>query len=364
MSRVPSRPRGPRIVRTLLIVAASLLPVLIAADLSDRPPPTPIFVDGKLTLVGSDVTLGEAIRTLGLRAKPGRLLDVRGGVLDPHADPGRILLDGLRADRGTPLDDGDRIQVIDGQDRTEAIETSKTMLPGRSPGDPMFSLATSRVLKITRVGRISGELVSTRYRSVGKTHRPPVVALTFDDGPWPSSTEAILRELRRLHVHATFFMVGYLAERYPGIVRDVMRAKMAIGDHSWSHPMPFRDLSPRRIQSEIARPARLLRDRYGAHVTLFRPPGGSFDRRVVNVARSAGMRVVNWDVDPQDYAPGTTASRIVRSVLRSVGPGSIVLMHDGGGDRTATVKAVPRIVRGIRRMGLALVPIHLPAPPA
>jgi peptidoglycan/xylan/chitin deacetylase (PgdA/CDA1 family) len=238
------------------------------------------------------------------------------------------------------------------------------MLPGRSPGDPMFSLATSRVRKITRTGRISGELVSTRYRSVGTAHRPPEVALTFDDGPWPWSTRAILRELRRLHVQATFFMVGYLAERYPGIVRDVMRAKMSIGDHSWSHPMHFRDLPPRRIKTEVARPARLLRDRYGARVTLFRPPGGSFDLHVVNVARSAGMRVVNWDVDPQDYEPGATASRIVRSVLRSVGPGSIVLMHDGGGDRAATVKAVPRIVRGIRRMGLALVPIRAAAPPA
>jgi peptidoglycan/xylan/chitin deacetylase (PgdA/CDA1 family) len=364
MSRVPSRPRGPRLARALLIVVASLVPVVIAADLTDRPPPTPIFVDGKLTLLGTDVTLGDAIRTLAIRAKPGRLLDVSGGVLDAHADPGRILLNGRRASRHTALDDGDRIQVVDGQDRTEGIVTSKRMLPGRSPGDPMFTLATSRVLQITRAGRISGDVVSIRYRSVGASHRPPEVALTFDDGPWPTSTEAILRELRRLHVHATFFMVGYLAERYPGIVRDVMRANMAIGDHSWSHPMPFRDLSPRRIQTEVVRPARLLRDRYGAKVTVFRPPGGSFDPRIVNVARSARLRVVNWSVDPRDYEAGSTASGIVRSVLRSVGPGSIVLMHDGGGDRTATVKAVPRIVRGIRRMGLKLVAIRVGAPPA
>jgi peptidoglycan/xylan/chitin deacetylase (PgdA/CDA1 family) len=366
MAPVPSRSRGPGVLRPLLIVGLTLVPVLIAADLTDRPPPTPVFVDGRLVLLGSDVTLGDAIRTLGLRAKPGRLLDVNGGVLDPHADPGSILLNGARATRRTSLDDGDRIQVVDGRNRTEGIRTTRTMLRGRGPGDPMFTLGTSRVLQVTRAGRISGEEVSTSYRSVGKVDRPPQVALTFDDGPWPSSTEAILAELRRLHVPATFFMVGYLVQRYPRIVHDVIRAGMAIGDHSWSHPYrtPFRELPERRIETEIVRPAHLLRERFGVRLTLFRPPAGSYNTEVVDTARSAGLRLVNWNVDPQDYRPGTTASRIVRSVLGAVEPGSIVLMHDGGGDRSATVKAVPRIVHGIRRMGLKLVAIRVAPPPA
>jgi peptidoglycan/xylan/chitin deacetylase (PgdA/CDA1 family) len=158
-----------------------------------------------------------------------------------------------------------------------------------------------------------------------------------------------------MRARATFFLVGYLAERYPGLVRAVQRAGMAIGSHSWGHPEPFDALSTRRMREEMQRANDLLLRRFGIRVTVFRPPGGSADPDVVTTASTLGMRVVNWNVDPHDWVSGARPRSIARAVLAQVGRGSIVDLHDGGGDQAATVKALPAIIRGIRRMGLKLV---------
>jgi peptidoglycan/xylan/chitin deacetylase (PgdA/CDA1 family) len=93
----------------------------------------------------------------------------------------------------------------------------------------------------------------------------------------------------------------------------------------------------------------------GVTPTLFRPPGGSFDPELIAAADAAGMRIVLWDIDPRDWAAASSPGEIVRNVLAHVRAGSIVELHDGGGDRSATVKALPRIIRGIRKMGYELV---------
>jgi peptidoglycan/xylan/chitin deacetylase (PgdA/CDA1 family) len=93
----------------------------------------------------------------------------------------------------------------------------------------------------------------------------------------------------------------------------------------------------------------------GPAPTLFRPPGGSFSPYVVEAAGSYGERIVLWSVDPMDWRLGATAAQIAQRVLGAVRPGSIVILHDGGGDRRATVRALPRIIRGIRSKGFRLV---------
>jgi peptidoglycan/xylan/chitin deacetylase (PgdA/CDA1 family) len=187
---------------------------------------------------------------------------------------------------------------------------------------------------------------------------PGEVALTFDDGPWPVQTRQVLKILHRYHAKATFFMVGNLVERYPGILRDVQHAGMPIGDHSWSHPIepPFNELPPHRLATEIADTADLLR-RKGVTPYLFRPPGGSYDDDVLRQAKQDGMRTVTWDVDPSDYLASKTKKELATYILHRVRPGSIVLMHDGGGDQHATIAALPLIIKGIRKMGLELTTI-------
>ncbi len=340
------------------VVALALsIPLVLATRLGDPTPPIRVTLDGRSVSIDAGIRLGAAVRSFGVRPTRGRLLDVDGHVLDPNADAGAILLNGGPAPMNVALHTGDVIQTIDGIDRTETTRRVVTKL-GRSAGDPQYSLATARMLRLDTIGRVSGIVVSTVFRPNGGLERPRAVALTFDDGPWPRTTRAVLKVLHRMHARATFFVIGSLAERYPGIVADELRAGMVVGSHSWDHPEPFDALTPGRMASELARTSRFVRSEFGVDVTLFRPPGGSGSSVVVTRAALLGMRVVDWNVDPRDWSPAATQKSITRTVLSEVGPGSIVDLHDGGGDQRATVRALRGIIRGIRKRGLRLVVVR------
>jgi peptidoglycan/xylan/chitin deacetylase (PgdA/CDA1 family) len=258
---------------------------------------------------------------------------------------------------------GDRVNVIAGHDRRERIVRRVQRIPGGVTPDPQFNIAYVRGEEVVARGALSHELVSARFRPLGTAKAPNAVALTFDDGPWPSSTPRILAELRRLHVHATFFVIGYLAQTYPTLVQRELRAGMVVGNHSYNHPQvpPFGELPPPLLRDEISLDQEILA-RLGVHTHLFRPPGGSTSPKVVRAAAALGDRVVLWSVDPADWQPGISAQMITQRVLAAVRPGSIVILHDGGGDRTATLAALPAIVRGIKARGLQLVTLASRAP--
>lgn len=182
------------------------------------------------------------------------------------------------------------------------------------------------------------------------------VALTFDDGPSPY-THSLVRELRRRRVPATFFQVGQMVSAWPGAAREVRRRGFPVGDHSASHP-PLALLGAAAQRAQVTSTVSTLRriDRVRRRPDLFRPPYASFDRATLRVARKQRMLTVLWDVDSADYTlPGT--AQIVRNVVSHVRPGSIVLMHDGGGPRSQTVAAVPAIVRALRRRGYRFVTV-------
>ena len=347
-----------------LRVAACALAALVMVGCTDavsaptRPLPISITVDDVVQRVAPGTSLGQLIHDLDLRAEPGRLLSVGGRVLDPRQAPGDILLNGLHGIRSTNLFPGDGVVVVDGIDETEGTKRVTNDLPGLHPTAPQRTLTTYPMKQVDVVGRVSGEIVSTEFRPTGKGHTPGQVALTFDDGPWPVQTRQVLKVLHRYHAPATFFMVGNLVERYPGIVRDVQQAGMTIGDHSWSHPIdpPFAKLPPHRLTTEVVDTAVELR-RKGVEPFLFRPPGGSYDDDVLREARQIGMRTVIWDVDPADFLSGRTKKDLTTYILRHVRPGSIVLMHDGGGPRQQTVEALPHVIDKLRSRGFRLVTV-------
>jgi peptidoglycan/xylan/chitin deacetylase (PgdA/CDA1 family) len=347
-------------VRIAVVLVLILALMGIAVSLVDLPAPLSIVLDGRPVLVPAPSHVGEALRRFDVAPIPGRLLDLEGHVLLQQADPGRVLLNGAATSPRAPLASGDVLTIVDGEDRTEGTRRIRTRLPGRRYGDPQFSLGTARIVRVDTVGRTSGIAVSTVFRPVSGVRRPSKVALTFDDGPWPGSTRRILRVLHRMHVKATFFVVGYLARRYPAMIRAEIRSGMTVGSHSWSHPNvePFKRLREARLGHEMGQTNDFLQRTFGLRVHLFRPPGGSWNDAVVTEADALGMRVVNWNVDARDWAPGASATTIARRVVSEVEPGSIVALHDGGGDRLATLRALPTIIRKIRKMGLTLVAIH------
>lgn len=187
----------------------------------------------------------------------------------------------------------------------------------------------------------------TSYISVGSRRRKDI-ALTFDDGPSPF-TPRVLAILRREHVPATFFEIGRQAQALGALTRTESRDGDAVGDHTQTHPLLSR-LSPAAQQTEILSAAGHIRDAGAGQPLIFRPPYGAFDAATLDIARRAGMLMVLWTVDTKDFSqPGV--ARIVYTALSGARPGAIVLMHDGGGQRSQTVAALPRIIEGLKRRG-------------
>lgn len=178
------------------------------------------------------------------------------------------------------------------------------------------------------------------------------VALTFDDGPVGRTADAI--EILGAHgVRATFFMVG---EKVPGrepLLRRMIDAGHEIGNHSYHHQY-------HPSERDVASTSALLRGITGVAPRSYRPPFGAIDRPMALAVHEAGMTPVNWDVDSEDVFPifqGLEPEKVYENVVGRVRPGSIVLLHDGGGDAVHTIKALPMIIRGIRQEGLRFVTI-------
>jgi peptidoglycan/xylan/chitin deacetylase (PgdA/CDA1 family) len=345
----------------LALAAVAVLGVLGAKALLDRGGRAELSVEiaGRTVHVAEGLTLAEAAASLAPQPRRGDLLDVEGKVLRRGAIPGGVLLNGHSAPPSAVIHNGDRVDVVDGLDRREPLSRQILRVARGMPSNPQFALARVPGSQVVVRGRDSHKLVSTRFYPSGAHPRVErAVALTFDDGPSPEYTPLILSMLRKLQVRATFFVVGYLADRYPSLVRQELRAGMVVGNHSYNHPEvpPFDELPKRLIEDEIALGEQSL-SRVGARPRLFRPPGGSFSKTVVRTAEVLNERTVLWSIDPGDWQPGVKPRQIARRVLAAVRPGSIVILHDGGGDRSATVAALPAIVKGIRKKGLRLVAI-------
>lgn len=174
------------------------------------------------------------------------------------------------------------------------------------------------------------------------------VALTFDDGPGPYTAQ-VQSILERHGAKGTFFVLGDEAGGDRSRLRSLIHAGHEIGNHS-SHHL----LYPSR--SDLAETSRAIHSATGFDPCVYRPPYGALNSGSVAAASSLGMATIIWDVDPQDWA-GPGSGVIAGRVLGSTQSGSIVLMHDGGGNRSQTVAALPSIVRGLRHRGYRLVTV-------
>jgi peptidoglycan/xylan/chitin deacetylase (PgdA/CDA1 family) len=193
---------------------------------------------------------------------------------------------------------------------------------------------------------------TTYVRLAGQRRKD--VALTFDDGPSPY-TPQILRVLAATHAPATFFVIGRSAREYPRLVAAEVQAGNEVGDHTETHP-PLGQLAPSEQKTQLTDAAAAIAAAGAPAPVLMRPPYGSFDAATLGVLHGLHLLMVLWSVDTSDYArPG--ASRIAYTAISGGQPGAIILMHDGGGDRSETVAALPRIIARLRQRGFRLVTI-------
>ncbi|GAA0960975.1 hypothetical protein GCM10009554_76710 [Kribbella koreensis] len=167
-----------------------------------------------------------------------------------------------------------------------------------------------------------------------------VLFFSFDDGPDPYWTPKILQVLKKYGAHATFFELGNMQAAHPGLREQVLAAGNTIGSHSISHPQ-LTAISAAKRHHEIFD---------GPQSKCFRPPFGASNPKVRAEIKAAGMVQVLWDVDPRDWArPGVHA--IVNNIMTHAHKRNIILMHDGGGDRSQTVAALDKALRLLKAQG-------------
>jgi peptidoglycan-N-acetylglucosamine deacetylase len=172
------------------------------------------------------------------------------------------------------------------------------------------------------------------------------IALTIDDGPSPVYTPQVLALLEKYGISATFSMIGTQVRAYPGIAREVADAGHVIANHTWTHAnLPM--LSATSISDQISRATGAIHKATGRTPTLFRAPYGAWSPYVLERCAASKLTPVDWSVDPRDWArPGVSA--IVNNIMRNTKTGSIILEHDGGGNRSETVAALkivlPRLI--------------------
>lgn len=196
--------------------------------------------------------------------------------------------------------------------------------------------------------------------SVG-AHKDKELTLTFDDGPDPKYTPRILDILKATGVNASFFIVGVNAESAPGLVQRIYGEGHVLGNHTYSHPN-IALTTPERTRLELDATLRLIEHLTGRSTILFRPPYNADsepqtpDELTPLVrAQESGYLTIGERIDPQDWRVNVQASEIVQEVMNEIDYGNVILLHDGGGDRTATIDALPEIIERCRAKGYRFV---------
>ena len=175
------------------------------------------------------------------------------------------------------------------------------------------------------------------------------VVLTFDDGPDAEYTPKVLDILALYGAKATFFEVGQNVRKHPELTKQLHAAGHSVQNHTWDHS-DLRKLTAVRFQQEVDSTDQAIRAAIGSTPGCLRPPYGGVNPAVRQRARQLGKDLVVWTVDSRDWTkPGTAA--IVQRVLKNVHSGSVILMHDGGGNRAQTVAALPTILKALKAQG-------------
>jgi cellulose synthase/poly-beta-1,6-N-acetylglucosamine synthase-like glycosyltransferase/spore germination protein YaaH/peptidoglycan/xylan/chitin deacetylase (PgdA/CDA1 family) len=212
------------------------------------------------------------------------------------------------------------------------------------------------------------------YRVGRYGYSPNKVVLTFDDGPDPEWTPQILDVLKREHATATFFLIGIQTDKFSGLAQRIYNEGHTIGNHTFTHP-DVSNISNTYMKVELNLTERLFASLMGVRAKLMRPPYAIDEEpdtadqvRPLEIPQDMGYITVGNRIDPNDWTsnPRRSAEQISSYVLSHLPPckqddlrcGNIVLLHDGGGNRAETVRALPMIIEGIRARGYEIAPVY------
>ncbi len=350
--------RWARLAITLSVVTTGTA-IAIPALFADPPS---LLVDGhKVTIKSKLFTVADATEAVGVNLVPGPVYTAVTHTLLGNDGPApELILNGIPAAADTVVHPGDKLQVVPAPETVESVVTRQQTTQGPSAvGLPevektLFHPGRGAVVE-QKVGERSGEVVSAET-AVPAVPAVPVtdklVALTFDDGPDPTWTPQILEILKSEGVVATFCVVGSIVERHQELTRQIVEHGHMLCNHTSNHALLAKAPTD-KVVSEVNGGADSVKAVTGVETAFYRPPGGQLTPTVIAVANERGQRVLHWSVDTIDYRK-PPATVLVDRVMRNVGPGGVVLMHDGGGDRSQTVAAVQPMIRALKDQGYGL----------
>ena len=251
------------------------------------------------------------------------------------------------------------MQILKGTDTITDVGDGEIVTVDESRSDGARTVAVDDQGYLTAKYTRFPEFPTLYHQGAGDPHQ---VAITFDDGPDPEWTPKILDILKAANVKAAFFLVGVNAEHYPGLVRRIVEEGHEIGNHTYYHP----NLAlcwPEHVRLELNATQLLIETITGRATTFFRPPYAAdtspsrlSELMPLQIAQTLNYLVVLENIDPQDWArPGSDI--ILQRVKQQRRDGSIILLHDAGGDRSQTVEALPQILDWLRIRGDTVVPL-------
>ncbi|MBQ3267618.1 MAG: polysaccharide deacetylase family protein [Atopobiaceae bacterium] len=315
---------------------------------------------------------------------PGDLLAVDGSVItEGGGDVASVTINGEAATVTTKLSRGDVVTIGDGADVTEEYtSTEEPIAHGSSSDEALFENYWNGSIHLlsdgqdgvrtTRTGSVSGKTVTevtTPAIDAGfhiytaNVGEDKVIALTFDDGPWPETTDAILDILEQYGAHATFFTIGNQIAEHPDQVKRAIELGCQVCTHTWDHAagsgggVNICYMSAEEQVNEIQQGYKAIADVTGSEPPhYFRAPGGNFYGEAVTNLWPYVDAEIGWDVDTEDWRqPG---SDYIAQMILSAKPGQVILMHDGGGDRWQTVEGLKQAIPQLVEQGYTFVTIE------
>ncbi|MDO5334501.1 MAG: polysaccharide deacetylase family protein [Coriobacteriia bacterium] len=368
--------------RKLIIGAAAAIAVIAVGTFGfqnwDANRPVHIMLnDQEVTVEGGQRSVEGLLDAGTVSVTPGNYVAVNGDTLrEGEGNRASAKINGNDVeDLSTHLYDGDQVKVTNGTDITEPYTDTdekeinfKTKIEGAGPMH-VYTSKGEKGTKVTRTGQESGistevvtkeakDTVMTKYHVDTKGDK--VIALTFDDGPWPTTTNEILDILKKNDAKATFFTIGQQIASHTDSVKRMMEDGHQICTHTYDHAagsgkgVNITYMSKKEQQEEIKKGYECIKEVTGADAsTVVRLPGGNLNEDTAANIKDLITCEAGWSLDTQDWSrPG--ADHIYNVLMQAEG-GSIILMHDGGGDRSQTVEAVKRALPKLAEKGYKFV---------
>ena len=341
----------------------------------------------EVTLNGDQVTISGAERSVGglldnnvVSVTPGNYVAVDGSTIrQGEGTRCTAKVNGNDTDdMGMHLNGGDKIEISNGTDITEPYTDSepqtlphKTELKGVGAVH-LYSNNAQDVEQVTRTGKESGvtTTVTTKepidnivqYYNVN-SNGDKVIALTFDDGPWDKQTDEILDILEQNDAKATFFTVGQCISGHEKELQRAASMGCEIGTHTWDHAegsgegVSLIKMSTDERKQEVQKGLEAIKNATGQEAsTIFRCPGGNFDTSVATDLEGIVTAEIGWNVDTTDWKkPGAD---VIAQRIQSAGPGNIILMHDGGGDRSQTIEGLRQALPKLKEQGYSFITVQ------